>query len=158
MKRFKFSLQSVLDTRILTEEKLKKDLGKLRAQQVEIKDRLALLLSTRQEMQDWMAAERKHSSLDRLIEQAYLERSRADELAKEKCLAEIFDFDKLIEAKRLALVAASKEKKAVEKLEEKQHKAYLLEVAREEQAFLDELARHQFLTAVEHGGLQSGIS
>jgi flagellar export protein FliJ len=73
-------------------------------------------------------------------------------------LAEIFDFDKLIEAKRLALVAASKEKKAVEKLEEKQHKAYLLEVAREEQAFLDELARHQFLTAVEHGGLQSGIS
>ena len=158
MKRFKFSLQTVLDTRALKEEKLKKELGKLKAQQAEVKERLALLLSTRSEMQAWMAKKRKSSSLDRLIEQAYLDRSRADEMSKEKLLASIKDFDSLIEFKRLELVAASKEKKAVEKLEEKQHKAYLLDVAREEQAFLDELARHQFLTLGEHGGLQSGIS
>jgi flagellar FliJ protein len=158
MKRFKFSLQTVLETRALKEEKLKKELGKLKAQQAEVKDKLAKLLSTRQEMQEWMSERRKSSSLDRLVEQAYLDRSRADEISKEKLLASIKDYDSLIEAKRLELVAASKEKKAVEKLEEKQHKAYLLDVAREEQAFLDELARHQFLTLAEHGGLQSSIS
>jgi flagellar FliJ protein len=158
MKRFKFSLQTVLETRALKEEKLKKELGKLKAQQAEVKDKLVKLLSTRQEMQEWMSERRKSSSLDRLVEQAYLDRSRADEISKEKLLASIKDYDSLIEAKRLELVAASKEKKAVEKLEEKQHKAYLLDVAREEQAFLDELARHQFLTLAEHGGLQSSIS
>jgi len=158
MRRFKFSLQTVLETRALKEEKLKKELGKLKALQTEVKNSLALLLSTRSEMQAWMAQKRKNSSLDRLVEQAYLDRSRADEINKGKLLGSIKEYDLLIEAKRLELVVASKEKKAVEKLEEKQHKAYLLDVAREEQAFLDELARHQFLTLGEHGGLQSGIS
>jgi flagellar export protein FliJ len=48
-----------------------------------------------------------------------------------------------LEAKRLELVAAARDRKVIEKLEESQFEKYLEKLNREEQAFLDELAAHQ---------------
>jgi flagellar export protein FliJ len=140
----------------LKEERLQKELGELKAQQAGLQNKLLALLHERQELQDWLAGQRKIKVLDQSVEQAYSERALADELSKARLSDGIQRLSAMIEAKRLELVEASKEKKAVEKLEENQLKAYLLEVSREEQVFLDELARHQFSANPHEGSAENG--
>jgi flagellar FliJ protein len=145
MKRFRFTLQAVLEARTLHEERLRKELGAIEAAQFAVRGKLARLHKERHEIQAWQRQARSAKTLSHLVEEACLQKFLADEDAKRRYLEEIHRLQGLIEAKRAELVEASKEKKAVEKLEEKQRREYVLEMNREEQDFLDELARHQFL-------------
>jgi flagellar export protein FliJ len=145
MKRFKFSLQVVLEARTVKEEGLKRELGVLRAKEAEEKNKLAKVIRDRQELLVWHLDQRKAAKLEQAIEAAVETRLVAFEISKEQLLVSIYQLEQACLAKMNEVVEASKERKAVEKLQERHHKEYLLEVSKEEQAFLDELANHQFM-------------
>lgn len=140
MKKFRFSLATVLKVRRQEEESLSRELAKARA------ERDAALAGLGREKR----------SLDALLEEQVGERNGRIELAREawflarhrgllagieRLKSEAAEKESALEKARLAAVEASRKRQVLENLEEKQLEEHLLQASREEQALLDDRAQ-----------------
>jgi flagellar FliJ protein len=146
MRRFKFTLETVLRVKRSREEKVQLEFSA-------VLEKRALCLRGLASLEAGLAAmvESQSGLRGGTLEAAMIkiyEAGRTAQLEKLKwqrgALAEV---EAELEAKRIELVAASRERKVLEKLEEGQFEAYLEKLNREEQAFLDELATHSSAAA-----------
>jgi flagellar FliJ protein len=144
MRRFRFSLETVLRVKRGREDRLQLEFSGILERRAGALRDLAALEKALAEMvsgQSRKSGEALESALIAIFEMsrgAQIERIAAQH---QRLLAIEFE----LEAKRIELVAASRERKVLEKLEEGQREAYLEKLNREEQAFLDELAAHNSL-------------
>lgn len=139
MKKFRFKLQTVLDQRQAKEDQVLAELGELRQEETR---ELARLAELRQRLEDALTS----------IEQALQRNASAEEISHCQDYAEVTVEDiKLqeltlegvrnrVEAKRVELVEAIKERKVLETLRDKQEREYIATHEREEQNMLDEMA------------------
>ena len=141
MRRFKFSLEAVLRVKKSLEEKVQLESSAILEKRATCLRGLAFLERGLEEM----VASQQGSRGGKLQaeEIRIFEQSRMAQLEKlDWQRGHLAHIEAELEAKRLELVAASRERKVLEKLEEGQFEAYLEKLNREEQAFLDELASH----------------
>ncbi len=137
---FQFRLRKVLDYRVRIEDQRKAELAELEA-------RRAILLGERRrlEAEQARALERMVSSefdlVDLQLTRLYVERLDRDIDRKAQEIAAV---DERIVAKRRELIQASQERRAMERLREKQEAEYWLEVLRSEQKLLDEMGTTGF--------------
>lgn len=144
MKKFKFSLATVLEVKRRREEALEKELALLMGRRAGLMADLAGLLKEHEELsghqKDTRSAEKTV-----LAEEMWFQARRTGLLRQaEQKRGELMACEHECQAKRLQLLEAARETKVFEKLEENQKREYLLEANREEQGFLDELSQHQF--------------
>jgi flagellar FliJ protein len=140
LRRFKFSLDAVLKVRRGKEEKLQLEYSKILAKRAVSLGRIAGFERKLQEMVQGEGRPQGRQNAG-MIELYELNRvALIEDATRERGL--LLAIEDELESKRLELVEASRERKVLEKLEEGQKTAYLEELNREEQAFLDELASH----------------
>jgi flagellar FliJ protein len=138
MKAFRFPLAPVLEYRRQVEDSVKREFAFARKEVILQKQRISLLETEREEAGDELkrmeiaelnvisiiAQRRYMSSVERRI------RKGTDDLARLRTVEE---------QKRQALIKATKDRKAMEKLRERRHAEYLYQAGREELKFLDEV-------------------
>ena len=146
MRRFKFSLETVLRVKKSLEEKVQLEFSAILEKRATCLRGLAFLERGLAEMV--ASQEGSRGGKLKAEEIRIFEASRQAQLEKlDWQRGHLAQIETELEAKRLELIAASRERKVLEKLEEGQFEAYLEKLNREEQAFLDELASHSSATA-----------
>ena len=143
MKKFRFTLETVLKVRRGKEEMLQREFSAL------LRERTQRLLQLGRLEQNLAALNQERSTARRLSQkvnlagEAFFESQRQTQrrliAGAQRALREA---DAALESKRLELVEASRDRAVIEKVEEAQRKAYLAKANKEEQLFLDELAQH----------------
>jgi len=130
---FKFRLQTVLDYKIRCEEQEQRILA-------EKKEILAQELMEKSEkgILDIVELKMYHEQQKQLRKEIAAQEIRVQQAAAD------------VELQRMKLLEATKEKKTYEKLKEKHHGEYLVEVAAEEQKLLDEIATTKFNRESRH--------
>ena len=142
MKRFSFSLATVLKVRRSREEQIQREFSAVLEKRVNAMTNLASLESSLRDMSALQSVKRTGPSKLNRFEISQFEASRSAYLERVGWLrGTILEIEKELEAKRIQLVGASRETKVIEKLEESQFQAYLEKLNREDQAFMDELAQ-----------------
>ena len=143
MKKFRFTLQTVLEVRRMTEEKIQKEFSAVLQEKTECLEALKNLNSGRDELVTYQLGQRKIGKQTAVTERWFSEKY-ADfsykAMLKKRTLREI---EYRLEVKRRELVKASSDTKVLEKLEENQLTEYIKNAAKEEQSFLDEIAQYQ---------------
>lgn len=141
---FKFKLQTVLDYKIRCEENEQRILAEKRVILAREQGKLHALRSLQEERQRELAVKSEKGLLDIVELKMYHEQQK--ELRKQIAAQEmrVQQASADVELQRLKLLEATKEKKTMEKLKEKHHSDYLVEVAAEEQRFIDELATTRY--------------
>jgi flagellar FliJ protein len=144
LRRFKFSLDAVLRVRRSREEKLQLEYSAILEKRAASLRRIAGFERKLEEMVqgEGRPQGRQNAGMIELYELARV--ALIEDATRERGL--LLAIEDELESKRLELVAASRERKVLEKLEEGQKEAYLEKLNREEQAFLDELAAHSSLS------------
>lgn len=144
MKKFKFKFQTVLEHKRRIEEGFKDELVILSR---ELADKNLLIGRLRQRLLDsqrrWLdhKVESKSAGLALIYQQYFLKlqyRIIEEQQLRESILEKV-------EAKRQQYIAAQKEMKTIEKLEEKEYRDYQYLLGRSEQALMDEAARSGFI-------------
>ena len=135
---YKFNLQRVLDIRKTFEKEKEKALFVAKMKLKREEKYLALLYQRKEDFAETMNVTGRDSVRRRAEQHRYLNMLLEGIQAQHETILEVA---KEVEAKRLTLVQAAKDRKVLEKLKEKKEEAYLQELGRKEQAFLDELAR-----------------
>ena len=153
-KRFRFSLETVLRVRKAKEEKVQLEYSRLLEQRAAELRELGRLERSLQSVNSGEAARRGQKLLAGDISRyEALRRAMGEKISFQ--LGRLHAADEQLEAKRLELVAATRDRKVLEKLEEAQFGAYLEKLNREEQGFLDELARYSGPSSVNAFSAQS---
>ena len=140
MKKFRFSLEVVLKVRRQAEEKVQRELAQAQFQRDQVFVRLGEFKSEQQDLAETQNQQRSER-VDLNREAWFLARHRGlaqgiRELQQLLALAE-----KNLDAARQKAVEAARERRVLEKLEEKQRATWLQALDREEQGFMDELAQ-----------------
>ena len=138
MKKFKFRLQKVVDTKAKQEKQKSIELAQLfmelERQKSELKSLNFELESVQQEV---FAKTVGGSPAKEILEyQRYIEKLQQDIQLQKKSIA---DLEEKIEQTQASLLKLNKEKKILERLREKRYLKYLQEQNREEQKLLDEM-------------------
>lgn len=140
MPRFKFNLQRVLEIRKHKEELLKNELAALRREHTheesvlrELEARHLRYLNQIREKQ----ASSSISSEEMLWYYAYIEYLDS---SIERQKTKLRELEQKIELTKAKLIAATKEKKVLEKLRERRFEEFKLEEEKIDQAFMDEIA------------------
>ncbi len=150
MKKFRYKLQPVLILREQTEK----------IRQREFASALHLLQNCRQRIVDVHRSMQETHEGMRIVEEGKIDMKALIAHRRvlnylEARLAALFreqgELMQSAEAKRLELVQASKEKKALVKLREKQYADYMYAASREEGKFFDEIGNTRSATAVRGG-------
>ncbi len=142
MKRFRFSLETVLRVKRSREEKAQRDFSAVLEKRAVASGKLLRLEIGLQEMIGSQSGKLKEKGLVDRFEAEQFDVARGAILERIRWQrAELIEIETELDAKRLALVEASRDRKVLEKLEDSQFQAYLKKSNREEQAFLDELAQ-----------------
>lgn len=151
IKQFRFRLEQVLRYRTTVREMKHRALADLEAQLVRERQVLADLLGLKAELLGELANLQAgaFSAGDRALYESYLD-WMGIELDKERKTLE--ELEILRETKRMELVAAQQDVKAVERLKERQRTAYAGDVGRMEQGLLDEVANGAFVRALREAG------
>ena len=140
MKRFRFNLQKALDLRAYREQDAEIELGRAISRFTELTNRLKVLAEERfRAAADRFA--RSNSAEDMLAYERYITRldSQKEELLKEAAAAEL-----TVNEKREAYLAASKDRKVLDKLREKRFGEYRKLALREEVKLTDDAASGHF--------------
>jgi flagellar FliJ protein len=142
MKRFRFSLATVLRVRRSTEERLRREFSVIVEKRIKALAVLAALELALKELNAWQSDQRSQASKLNRFELGQFEVSRNACIERGRWQRDlIVEIERELEVKRTQLVDASRETKVIEKLEESQFQAYLEKLNREDQAFMDELAQ-----------------
>lgn len=140
---YKFSLESLLDHRKHLEENLDKELGRIkRALNIEVR-RLERLTKNKKKCQQNL---QKNQGDGRKINEIilcfnYLHKLSIDIDKQKKCLKNV---EKEYEIKRSELIEAMKKRKTLDRLKEKEMKAFNYSEMKVEQEMMNEVAANQF--------------
>ncbi|MBT8352142.1 MAG: flagellar export protein FliJ [Deltaproteobacteria bacterium] len=140
---YKFSLESLLDHRKHLEENLDKELGRIkRALNIEVR-RLERLTKNKKKCQQNL---QKNQGDGRKINEIilcfnYLHKLSIDIDKQKKCLKNV---EKEYEIKRSELIEAMKKRKTLDRLKEKEKKAFNYSEMKVEQEMMNEVAANQF--------------
>jgi flagellar FliJ protein len=141
MKKFRFSLETVLRVKRQVEEQRQRELAAAQAQRDQVLARLGAFETELAALNEAQAP-RRSGSID-LAAEAWFQGSHlalsSNIGAARRLLAAK---EELLDAARQKAVEAARERKVLEKLEEQQRLAYQLKSNREEQGFMDEMAQH----------------
>ena len=137
MKKFRFSLESVLDYKQQALDSLKREHGAIVAQVKAQEDYLAGLESDYREM-DAEFCQRKLEGIAVLDAMRYEQYLRAMERQIQQAILRLEDLRRLEEAKRAEVVSAKQETSAIEKLKDKKLDSYNKAVQKSEEAMIDE--------------------
>lgn len=143
MKKFKFKLDAVLKLRQRIEDELKKQLADLKK---ELEFEVALLVKYRNDkitcQNELKGLRSSHLDIKKIImHENYLEVLNEN---IEVQVVRVAEAKEAVEVKRLELLEASKDKKAVEKLHEKKFAEHVASLQSTEQKFLDEISTMRF--------------
>lgn len=140
---FKFRLEKVLDMRIQKEQRLQQRFQELLAMAELERQKLAALEERQQQYREELSQKQKGSvEVNEVMNYlSYLELLAEAIIQQTEILREA---EERAEEARLDLVQASQEKKAVEKLKEKQLEEFNKEQLREEIIFLDDISSSRF--------------
>ena len=137
MKKFRFSLESVLDYKQQALDSLKREHGAIVAQVKAQEDYLAGLESDYREM-DAEFCQRKMEGIAILDAMRYEQYLRAMERQIQQAILRLEDLRRLEEAKRAEVVSAKQDTSAIEKLKDKKLDSYNKAVQKSEEAMIDE--------------------
>ena len=137
MKKFRFSLESVLDYKQQALDSLKREHGAIVAQVKAQEDYLAGLESDYREM-DAEFCQRKLEGIAILDAMRYEQYLRAMERQIQQAVYRLEELRRQEEAKRLEVVAAKQDTSSIEKLKEKKLDSYNKAVQKSEEAMIDE--------------------
>ncbi|MFQ5674768.1 MAG: flagellar export protein FliJ [bacterium] len=135
--RRKFHLQKVLDVRKLVEKSRQKELASITQKLAAEQKALAGLENKRDDFTRTMNEIRKAEASQFRGNQAYLETLNGSIVEQSRTISAV---EKEVDEKRQRLMEASKEKKALEKLKEKQVARDIYQENKIEQAVIDEVA------------------
>jgi len=143
IKKFTFRLEQVLKHRGNIEEMKERALADVEAQLLREEEILAGLGKLKADVLDDLAVVQQASfdGIQRELYQQYLTWLAAEQDRESRLLA---DLTVLRDAKRAELVKASQDRRIVEKLKEREFGTYNQQVARGDQAALDEVATNAF--------------
>ena len=137
MKKFRFSLESVLDYKQQALDSLKREHGAVVAQVKAQEDYLAGLESDYREM-DAEFCQRKLEGIAILDAMRYEQYLRAMERQIQQAILRLEDLRRLEEAKRAEVVSAKQDTSAIEKLKDKKLDSNNKAVQKSEEAMIDE--------------------
>ena len=137
MKKFRFSLETVLDYKQQVLDALQKEHGVIMAQVKEQEEYLAGLEADYRDM-DAEFCQRKLEGITILDAMRYEQYLRATERAIEEAEAVLEDLRRQEEAKRAQVVEAKQDTSSIEKLKEKKLDSYNKAVQKSEEAMIDE--------------------
>lgn len=144
MAKFRFNLQAVLNHRQILEEQAQRDLGEAMQQRVRllnsIREQQETIQQSKQNLGEGLRGRVDLDSIGRFAAYAGQVRIRAHHLVQELAVAE-----KQIEARRDALLQATKARKALELLRDRQLAQWKQDGERKEAAALDEFAAQSFI-------------
>lgn len=141
MRRFRFSLETVLKVRRQVAEQRLLELARAQAERDQVLANLAQAKEGRSELNAEQAQQRS-GRLDLNLETWFRMRHlRLSQLIR-AFTSNLAEKEELLEAARARAVEAARERKVLEKLEEQQRQDHQLKSNREEQGFMDELAQH----------------
>jgi len=157
VRRFAFRFQRVLETKRHFEEMRKDELAALMAQRLDEERKLFAvqgeLLDRRLELARRAEARETLRDLARLARYFY---KLADDIKRFE--GQLARWDEQIEAKREELVEAKREVKVLEKLEEKDRRAYAKAEADWEQKLIDDVASTRYVRGARQArGLREGV-
>ena len=144
MKRFVFTLETLLRHRRNLEEKQRIELSRLYSQRQSQLDRRKELLDRQEDALTELAEKRLAGTADHREMHwfyPYLDRLQSEIRV---CAKRIVQLEEAIEAQRTAVVQASKDKKVLDKLKSRQEKQFNTELDKHEQKTIDELTTVQF--------------
>jgi len=149
--RFRFKFQKVLDARNAVEKEKQKDLMVAKSQLAELEQEHSRINGEIKEQQEEFAEVRDQAETASTwaLRQSYL-----DMLGSlKKAVANRIDRQKeIIEEKRIKLMEASRERKAMEILRDKHYGEYISSENRQEQIFLNEIAQSQTIRKMRDDG------
>ncbi len=140
MRRFRFSLETVLKVRRQAEEARQRELAEAKA----LRERCLLGLARLEGDLGGLLEERSRSRQGRLdlnAEAWHEQRQRGLNAGIGRARDELKELEDAMEAARLRAVEAARERRVLEKLEENQLQDHVFKVNREEQGLLDDLAQ-----------------
>ena len=155
MAKFKFRLQKVLEMRTQREQLLQRQYNELRKQAELEKMRLLKLIQDQETAREELSAKQRGTiAINEVMDYlAYLEVLKHD---IERQTVVLREAEERAEEARQELLRASQEKKAVEKLKEKQFEEFQKEQQRLEVVFLDEVSSSRYnRQQADSGGSQS---
>ncbi len=139
MKKFQFRLQKVMEIKEEVEKQRMIDLGRAKSRVVEEERKLDELFKKEsgcREQIEAKEAEDRINPAEMDLCFKYLRKLGRDIETQRDCIR---DARTEMEARRQDLIAATKEKKILEKLRERKHFDYMINLARKEQFILDDL-------------------
>ena len=137
MKKFRFSLETVLDYKQQVLDALQKEHGVIMAQVKEQEEYLAGLEADYRDM-DAEFCQRKREGITILDAMRYEQYLRAMERQIQQAVYRLEELRRQEEAKRLEVVAAKQDTSSIEKLKEKKLDSYNKAVQKSEEAMIDE--------------------
>jgi flagellar FliJ protein len=140
VRRFRFSLETVLKVKRQVEELRQRELGDSQA----LRDRGLMQLARHEnELRDLLESRstQREGRLDLGVEAWHNERQRGLNVAIGSDQAQLAELEARLATARARAVEAARERRVLEKLEETQLQDHLFKLNREEQGLLDELAQ-----------------
>jgi len=150
LKKFRFSLETVLKVRRQNEEVKQQELAAAQMQRDQCLQHLARLEKGLRELL-LLQSTKREGSLDLNAESWFQASHEGISRAKRVVRTDLQQKDKALDEARARAIEASRERRVLEKLEEHQLSEHLQKLNREEQGFLDDLAQR----AVSSLGLPS---
>ncbi len=148
---YKFSLQSLLNQRKHIEENLEKELSRMK-RAVNIEKR-KLESITKEKINCQQKLHQKQDDAKKINEIIlcfnYLDKLSKDIDKQKRCLKEI---EKEYEIKRSELIEAMKKRKTLDRLKEKEMKAFNYSEMKVEQDMMNEVAANQFIRKTDQSG------
>lgn len=141
MRRFRFSLETVLKVKRQIEEQRLLELAQVQAQRDVLMKNLGEAEKHLAELNTEQAGQRQ-GKLDLNAETWFRQRHLRLNQVIRMLRRNLAENDEHLEAARARVVEAARERKVLEKLEEQQRQEHQLKSNREEQGFMDELAQH----------------
>ena len=145
MKKFRFSLETVLRVKRQVEELRQRELSAAQALRDQALQQLGACESGLRELNEAQAKART-AAVDLAAERWYQGSHSALSAEIRSAKRSLFEKEELLDAARNRAVEAARERKVLEKLEEQQRLEHQLKSNREEQGFMDEMAQHALNT------------
>ena len=143
MNIFRFRLQQLLNFRIRKEDSLKRDMAE--ARQLLYNEELRLQ-GLRDELvafyREWEEQQKRSHSIEDF--RVYHDYQARLQLSMDQQRQKIADQEKVVEEVRNNLVAASKDKRVLERLKDRKHQEYVKAADKEEQGFLDHIGTRAY--------------
>lgn len=143
MKPFEFKLQTALNLKQKEEDRVKEDLQRLTARRSEAVEKLAVLVDELCQLEDRLRRHQEDrvdvAEIKRCLN--YLPVMRDRIMRQEEIIRQI---ENEMDKTRQLLVEIMRRRKVLEKLKEKHYAQYQLEVSREEQKIIDEMATNGY--------------